>query len=70
LIRAWESVSPLEPELKARILKYEDMQSICSLEAYQRHDPTQEQIVELRKAVVELGLIVKHVCRADQPTGV
>ncbi|NTV53362.1 MAG: hypothetical protein HGA76_10180 [Candidatus Firestonebacteria bacterium] len=67
LIRAWEAVAPLEPWLKAAILKYEDMQSICSLEAYQRRDPAPEEIAELRAAVTELGLIVKKTCLLDSP---
>jgi hypothetical protein len=66
LIRAWELVAPLEPRLKAAILKYEDMQSICSLENYRRFEPSLEEVAELRAAVTELGAVVKQTCLPGQ----
>lgn len=63
LIRAWEAVAPLAPDLKATILKYEDMQSICSMDNYARHEPTQEDLAQLSAAVFQLGAIVKATCQ-------
>lgn len=66
LIRAWERVAPLDPALKSVILKYEDMQSICSLDGYRRFEPTLRDIQELRTAVSALGKIVKQTCLPGQ----
>jgi len=66
LIDAWERVAPLDQSIKSTILKYEDMQSICSLDNYQRHEPTQSDVMELRAAVAKIGMIVKKTCLLTQ----
>jgi hypothetical protein len=62
LVRAWETVAPLDPGIKATILKYEDMQSICSLDNYHRFEPSQRDVLALQAAVATLGEIVKKTC--------
>jgi hypothetical protein len=65
LISAWEQVAPLDANLKSTILKYEDMQSICSLDNYHRFEPKPEDIQALRAAVAALGEIVRTTCRPE-----
>ncbi len=62
LIRAWEAIRPLDPGLKATILKYEDMQALCSIEHYNRYVPTAADIEELSQAVSKLGAVAKATC--------
>ena len=59
LVRAWESVYPLDPDLKSVILRYEDIQSLCSLSEYHRRDPEAKELDELRAAVEKIGQITR-----------
>lgn len=61
LIFALEDVMPIDEGLKKRILKYENIQSICSIEKYFRDDPTEEDITDLNGAVIELSEIANNV---------
>jgi hypothetical protein len=62
LVDALETVYPLKSDLKERILKYESIQSICSVDKYIREKPTHEAIDNLRMAVSEIGNIAHEVC--------
>jgi hypothetical protein len=62
LVDALETVYPIERSLRKRILKYESIQSICSVDKYLREKPTPEAIDNLRTAVGEIGNIAHEVC--------
>ena len=64
LIEGLESVMPVSDSLKQRILKYENIQSICSIEKYHTSDPTNEELVDLQEAIVEIGAIAHRICDA------
>ena len=66
LVTALELVSPLEQSLKGRILKYEGLQTICSIDKYLRTDPTEEEIHDLREAIKEVSKIAHDKCSAPQ----
>ena len=55
LVVALERVMPIDESLKQRILKYENIQSICSLETYHRSAPTEEELLDLKGAIVEIS---------------
>ncbi len=62
LIYGLEEVIPIDVTLKNRILKYENIQSICSLEKYHRSEPTDEDIVDLFGAIQEISKIAHETC--------
>jgi len=62
LMNALESVMPLDASLKARILKYESIQSICSIDKYTRSSPTEEELAELYAAICEISVLAHQVC--------
>jgi hypothetical protein len=64
LIAALDVVIPIEETLKERILKYENFQSICSIEKYHRCNPTDEELNDLRGAITEIGTIAHRTCVA------
>ncbi|MBU0994558.1 MAG: hypothetical protein KJ737_18850 [Proteobacteria bacterium] len=65
LIDALEIVMPLDPGLKSRILQYENIQSICSIDKYQRNAPTEEELSDLKGAIVEIGNIAHQIIRVS-----
>ena len=62
LIAALETVADLDQELKSRILKYENIQSICSIEKYHRTSPTEEDLIDLKEAVGAIGSMAHKAC--------
>ncbi|MBN2595207.1 MAG: hypothetical protein JXR82_00310 [Marinifilaceae bacterium] len=62
LIYSLEEVMPIDATLKKRILKYENIQSICSLEKYHRSEPTDEDLVDLFGAIQEISKIAHKTC--------
>ncbi len=64
LIMAIETVIPLEQDLKNRILGHESIQSICSIDKYQRRSPAQAELADLKDAVQTIGKMAHKVCRA------
>jgi len=62
LITALELVTPVDQTLKGRILKYEGLQTICSIDRYSRVDPSEEDIHDLREAIEEIGRIAHSKC--------
>ena len=62
LMSALETVIPVEDKLKRRILKYESIQSICSIDKYSRINPTEEEITDLTGAIDEICLIAHKIC--------
>jgi hypothetical protein len=62
LIDSLESVMQIDQELKQRILKYENIQSICSIDKYYRESPTEEQLDDLFGAIVQLSELAHGVC--------
>ena len=62
LVDALETVEPLSESLKQRILKYENIQSICSIEKYHTEDPTEEELQDLEGAIREVAVIAHRVC--------
>ncbi len=63
LIEGLERVMTVDPGLKDRILKYENIQSICSIEQYHRdHQPEESDIADLRDAVLEIRTMAHDVC--------
>ncbi len=57
-----ETLVPLDPDLKARILKHESIQDICSIEDYHRSHPTEDALADLRSAVASIGSLARSVC--------
>ena len=64
LITALETVMPVDELLKQRILKYESIQSICSIDKYYRVDPTEAEITDLKGAIDEISIIAHKTCVA------
>ena len=67
LMDALELVVPVDEALKRRILSYENIQSICSIEKYHREDPTDAELADLRAAIEEVGQMAHKTC---DPPGV
>ena len=64
LMYALETVIPIDKTLKNRILKYENIQSICSIEKYHTSAPTEEELTDLKGAVIEISTIAHEICSA------
>ena len=62
LMAALETVMPIDETLKNRILQYENIQSICSIEKYHRIDPTEEELDDLRGAIIEISMLAHKTC--------
>ena len=62
LVTGLEAVAPVSETLKQRILQYENIQSICSLEKYHTQDPKEEELMDLEAAIREIGTLAHHVC--------
>jgi hypothetical protein len=62
LLYALELVMPLNEQLKKRILHYESIQSICSIDKYQRVNPTEGEILDLKAAIVEISVMAHNTC--------
>ena len=62
LITALETVWPVTESLKKKILQYENIQSICSVEKYHRSSPSEEELKDLKEAIVEIGMIAHATC--------
>ena len=62
LLTALENTIGIEEKLKNRILKYENIQTICSLEKYHRSVPGEEELTDLKGAIMELGEMAHGIC--------
>jgi hypothetical protein len=62
LVTALETVVPVNEALKNRILQYENIQSICSIEKYHRSKPSEEELDDLKGAVIEIRAIAHQKC--------
>lgn len=62
LILGLERVMPVDAILKKRILQYENIQSICSIEKYHRSSPTEEELDDLKGAINEISMIAHRTC--------
>ena len=62
LITALEEVMPIDETLKRRILQYESIQSICSIDKYHRVSPTEDEIYDLKGAIDEISVIAHNIC--------
>ncbi len=62
LVYALEKVIPLEIGLKNRILKYESIQSICSMDKYIIKEPTEYELTDLYSAVKEISVMAGKIC--------
>ncbi|WP_022667015.1 hypothetical protein [Desulfospira joergensenii] len=62
LISGLETVARLDGRLKSRILQYENIQSICSIEKYHRTSPTEEDLEDLKGAVGIIGSMAHETC--------
>jgi hypothetical protein len=68
LVNGLERVMPLDPSLKHQILKYESIQSICSVDKYSIKLPTEDEINDLRDAIMKIKMIAYETCPAvSQP---
>lgn len=63
LMENLETLVPLDPDLKARILKHESIQDICSIEDYRRSNPSEDALADLRSAVGRIGELARTTCR-------
>ena len=64
LIYGLERVVSLDADLKERILKYESLQSICSIDKYHREPPTDEELTDLYGAIAK----IKDMAHAECPS--
>lgn len=64
LIIGLETVCPLDETLKNRILQYENIQSICSIEKYHTVAPTEDELVDLKGAIIEISTMAHRICAA------
>ncbi len=64
LIEALDTVIQIDPDLRSKILQYENIQSICSVDKYYTRKPSNEEITDLREAIVELKQIAHSECKA------
>lgn len=62
LMYALETVIPIDKTLKNRILKYENIQSICSIEKYHTTAPTEDELIDLKGAVIEISTLAHATC--------
>jgi hypothetical protein len=62
LMDALETVMSIDQSLKDRILQYENIQSICSLEKYHRSAPTEEELDDLKGAIIEMSMVAHTTC--------
>jgi len=67
LICALETVVPIDETLKQRILRYENIQSICSIEKYYRSSPTEADLHELRGAIDQISKLAHTQCDGIHP---
>lgn len=69
LTRALDLLIAFPQDLKERILRYEDLQSICSVDEYQRSLPDAEGVDDLRDAVAQVGIIAHQICISETDDG-
>ncbi|WDP92505.1 MAG: hypothetical protein HUN04_23385 [Desulfobacter sp.] len=62
LMTALERLVPLDPDLKAQVLRHESIQDICSIEDYHRSQPTEKMLDELKGAVAQIGRLARQTC--------
>ena len=62
LMETLETLVPLDPDLKAVILKHERLQELCSLDDYHRSTPSEADLAELRSAVDRIGALARTAC--------
>ena len=62
LITGLERVMPIDQALKSRLLKYENIQSICSIEKYLRRHPTETQLDDLKDAITQISRMAHKTC--------
>ena len=62
LMEALERVIPLDPVLKAQVLRHESIQDICAIENYHRSHPGENALEDLRDAVARIGQIAGRTC--------
>jgi hypothetical protein len=67
LVAGLELVAEIDEDLKNRILSYENIQSICSIDKYHRSKPSEEELVGLRAAVTEIGDMAHRTCAPAFP---
>lgn len=62
LMYALETVVTIDKTLKERILKYENIQSICSIEKYHTEKPKEEELIDLKGAIIEISKMAHEIC--------
>jgi hypothetical protein len=67
LMAGLESVVQIDEGLKTRILLYENIQSICSIDKYYRMEPTEKDLIGLRAAVMEIKDMAHITCEPVLP---
>lgn len=62
LLEALERVIPVDESLKHRLLQYENIQSICSIEKYHRNSPAEDELEDLKEAIMQIRIIAHGIC--------
>ena len=62
LLNGLEEVMTVAPELKQRLLKYENIQSICSLEKFHIKQPTEAELIDLHNAILQVSALAHETC--------
>lgn len=68
LMYALETVIPINEVLKKRILKYEGIQSICSVDKFLITKPTEEELLDLKGAIIEISQLAHITCASTLNT--
>ncbi|MBS2098754.1 hypothetical protein [Carboxylicivirga linearis] len=63
LVYGLEREIDLDLELKERILKYESIQEICSLDKYTIKQPSEDEITDLHGAILEIKVLAHQICK-------
>lgn len=66
LMYALETVITVDKTLKERILKYENIQSMCSVDKYYVTAPSEDQLTDLKGAVIEVSTLAHTICEPIQ----
>ncbi|MDB4335061.1 hypothetical protein OAA06_01745 [bacterium] len=62
LILGLDRVMVIDPALRERILKYENIQSICSVDNFSITIPIEKDLMDLKGAIMEISEIAHDTC--------
>ena len=69
LIYAVQRFVPIDTALQNSILQYENVQQLCSMEDYQRHDISPEDLEKFMESVITFCNILYNYCKEVENVG-